>query len=67
VETLSLGVLGKLKLWQALLAIQNTDPRLQKLDYNTLIARAEAQHDKLEQLRLHLAKSVFGVPPTKVD
>jgi hypothetical protein len=67
VETLSLGVLGKLKLWQALLAVQSSDARLQQLDFNTLSVRAESQHDKLEQFRVRLAKSVLAVTTRKSD
>jgi hypothetical protein len=54
-ETLALGVLGKLKLWQALSAIKTADARLQSLDFERLMSRAKSQHDRLEAHRLKLA------------
>jgi hypothetical protein len=61
VETLSLGVLGKIKLWQALSAIKDSvsDGPLQRLNFEALITRARAQHDELELHRLKLAKAVL--------
>jgi hypothetical protein len=67
VETLSLGVLGKLKLWQALSAIQTSDARLEQLDFKAIILRAESQHDQLEQVRVRLAKAVFGANTHDAD
>jgi len=59
VETLPLGVLGKLKLWQALSTIKSSDTRLKQMDIDPLIARAQSQHDELETCRLLLAKTAL--------
>jgi hypothetical protein len=60
VETLALGVLGKIKLWQALSAIAASDGRWGQLDFDRLIARAQQQHDALEECRVQMAKAVLG-------
>jgi hypothetical protein len=57
-ETLALGVLGKMKLWQALSTIKSADARLQSLDFEKLINRAKSQHDQLEAYRLRLAAAL---------
>jgi hypothetical protein len=62
IEALALGVLGKLKLWQALSAVKHSDSRFRHLDFDTLIARAQAQHDALEECRLQLAQNVLSGP-----
>jgi len=51
-EAISLGVLGKRALWEALR--QNGDARLAGLDYSALITRAEQQFQKANQYRLEL-------------
>jgi hypothetical protein len=43
---------GKRALWRALSAIAASDARLRKMDFNELIARAESQHDRVEERRL---------------
>jgi hypothetical protein len=53
-EALSLGILGKRALWEALQMQQNADARFAGLDYPALIARAEQQFDKTNQYRLEL-------------
>jgi hypothetical protein len=58
-EVLSLGVLGKLKLWTALGAIAPNDARLGGVDFWTLIERAQTQHDELESLRIAAAKEAL--------
>ncbi|MDZ4779111.1 MAG: hypothetical protein SGJ19_02535 [Planctomycetia bacterium] len=60
VETLSLGVLGKLALWRTLQTIEPTPAWLTEVDLSGLIQRARAQHRQLERLRLQLAKAAFG-------
>jgi hypothetical protein len=54
-ETLSLGVEGKLALWQALAAIGEDEPALGSMDLQGLIRRAETQRVALERERLALA------------
>jgi hypothetical protein len=59
VETLALGVLGKLALWRALIEIAPSDTRLSGVDLRGLAARAEAQHARLEEQRLALARTAL--------
>jgi hypothetical protein len=51
-ESLTLGVLGKLSLWQALAQVEGDYPELESAELEGLIARAQAQHSALEQQRL---------------
>jgi hypothetical protein len=59
-EALSLGVEGKLGLWQALRATHGTDPRLGTIDLDELIARARSQRRRLERLRIRAAGEALG-------
>jgi hypothetical protein len=61
-EALALGILGKLKLWQVLSEITSIDSRVDSLDFNRLIERAQAQHDEVEACRLAFAKKTFVGP-----
>ena len=54
-ETLSLGVEGKLALWRALHRVFGDDPRLQGIDLDALVARAQSQRTRIEQQRLDAA------------
>jgi hypothetical protein len=57
-ETLAIGIQGKLALWRALrVAI---DPRLTGVDYEHLCARALAQFDEVEERRLDVARAVLA-------
>lgn len=64
-ELLELGINGKLALWRALGAIAPTDARLQVIDFKHLAARAEAQHDQVEERRLEAARSALN--PSKLS
>jgi hypothetical protein len=55
IETLSLGVEGKLGLWRALRSTHGTDPRLTDVDLDELIDRARSQRRSLEGLRTRAA------------
>src|SRR5690349_5061599 len=44
IETLCLGVLGKVALWTALEKVREHDPRLDALDFDHLKIRARSQH-----------------------
>jgi hypothetical protein len=57
-----MGVHGKLCLWRALQVAANADASLTGLDYQLLIARAEAQHSQVEKQRLLTALAL--VPPS---
>jgi hypothetical protein len=59
IEMLTLGVQGKLALWNALRVIQLTDVRLQDLKIDELTARAIEQYVALEELRLQLAPAAL--------
>jgi hypothetical protein len=58
-ETLTLGVQGKLALWKALKQITGVHPALAGPRLDDLIRRAQAQHDALERERLTSAPTVF--------
>jgi hypothetical protein len=51
-ETLALGVLGKLSLWKALHQVADQYPAIRSVDLDHLILRAQSQHDSLERARL---------------
>jgi hypothetical protein len=59
VEALSLGVEGKLVLWQALRHTHGADRRLRGFDLDELIARARSQRRRLERLRMRAAEEAF--------
>lgn len=60
-ETLTLGIRGKLALWQALPIIRNVDSRVPIIDYAKLMERAEEQYNRVEKQRLELAATTFGI------
>ena len=55
IEGLSLGVEGKLGLWQALKLTHGDDARLRGVDLDDLIARAKSQRRRLERQRRNAA------------
>lgn len=59
-EGLCLGVEGQLELWRGLRHVAQTDSRLAILDYDSLIERAEASREGLEQHRLEAAARAFA-------
>jgi hypothetical protein len=52
VESLALGVLGKLSLWRALAQVADQHPAIASVDLDALILRAQTQYDLLERERL---------------
>ena len=58
-EMLTLGIRGKMALWQVLRAISEFDRRIPAQDFEQLLARAEQQFDQVESKRLELANVVF--------
>lgn len=58
-EFLAMGILGKRSLWRALAAVAPSDPRLAGIDFDTLAARAQKQHEKVEFFRLRAAKTAL--------
>ena len=61
-ELLTLGILGKLALWQVLTHISPGDTRFAHLNLSQLVSRAETQHALAEKQRLHWAKETFRSP-----
>ena len=59
-EFLMLGIHGKWALWCALSVISPYDARLKSTDFSQLIARAESQHDQVDERRLACARSALG-------
>ena len=59
-ETLELGIQGKLGLWRALETASAGTPELGRLDWSRLQRRARDQFDRVEAQRLQVAKSAFG-------
>ena len=58
-ETLSLGIRGKLALWRALPLIREVDQRVPPKDYEQLLARAHDQYTRVEERRLQLVHETF--------
>jgi hypothetical protein len=59
-EGLSLGVEGKLAMWQTLSDTHADDPRLSGIDFEELIKRARSQRRRLEQERRRAAHEAVG-------
>lgn len=59
IEMLTLGVQGKLALWNALRIVQSSEARLASLDVERLATRAVHQYAMLEDLRLQRAASAL--------
>src|SRR3954451_3775624 len=58
-EILALGIVGKMKLWLALSALEQFDPRLKEFGLANLIRRAETQHAEVEVERIRAAQSAL--------
>lgn len=56
-EGLTIGITGKLELWQSLKA---TGERVEGFDADELIGRAESQRDRVAELRLQAAREAFS-------
>jgi hypothetical protein len=59
-ETLALGVQGKLGLWKALKQVTDQRPAITSVNLDELIDRAEAQYDLLERERLTAGVRALG-------
>ncbi len=62
-EALSLGILGRAALWRALSVIAPTDARVRGMNFDALLARAQAQHSQVEERRLQIAATALGPAP----
>jgi hypothetical protein len=58
-ETLTLGIAGKLGLWRVLAVLAETDDRLRGNDFDKLMARAQEQHSRVEERRMQTARRAF--------
>lgn len=61
-ETLSLGVEGKLLLWQTLASLAGANSALQNLAFDNLMARGKKQRVDIEQQRMLMAEAAFTAP-----
>ncbi len=59
-EALSVGVAGKLALWQSLGSVPTLRERLSGFDLDQLAARARRQRDEIEEHRINAARETFG-------
>jgi hypothetical protein len=60
IETLSLGVEGKLAMWRALQELAAADAELAATDFDRLVGRAREQRQTLEPHRLQAAAQAFS-------
>jgi hypothetical protein len=58
-ELLELGIHGKWGMWRALANVSGSDPRLQDIDFDALLARAQAQASSVEKRRLEAAQNAL--------
>jgi len=58
-EGLMMATQGRIGLWQTLLALQKSDPLLQRFDFSGLLERAKLHREELERHRLILSTRVF--------
>ena len=58
-ETLTMGITGKLELWRSLEAVENGN-LISGFDFGHLARRAEAQRDAVEDLRVRAAREALG-------
>lgn len=61
-ELLALGIHGRVSLWRVLSAIASMDARLPAEEFDALAARAQAQHDRVEERRLQIAPAALQAP-----
>jgi len=59
-ETMALGVSGKLGLWRVLHSLASTEDRLNPAEFDVLIERAERQQETLETHRMRAARETFA-------
>jgi hypothetical protein len=59
-ETLSIGVEGKICMWKALKTVAEGNPALGELDLDDLIARGEDQRSRIEDQRLSVAPEALA-------
>jgi hypothetical protein len=60
IETLSIGIEGKVCMWQALKRVEDAYPTLEKFGLDELLERAQSQRDRLEAQRLEIAAQALA-------
>jgi len=58
-ETIALGIRGKIALWTVLAAVEPSDERLSDEDYQGLIAEAKEQFRLADDTRMEVARALF--------
>lgn len=61
-EALSVGVAGKLALWQSLKSTPALSERLSGFDLDQLAERAQRQRTEIEEQRINAVRETFGPP-----
>jgi len=59
-ETLSIGVEGKVCMWKALKTVTDSNATLENYDLDDLIARGESQRERIEAKRLEIAPQALA-------
>jgi hypothetical protein len=59
-ETLALGIQGKLALWRSLATLRDVVPPLKTLDLARLQSRALEQFEQVDRLRLDAVRRILG-------
>jgi hypothetical protein len=65
-ETLALGIQGKLALWTALEAVSDQVPQLRAMDLARLRQRARDQHGRVEDRRVAAAREALTTPSESI-
>ena len=60
-EGMHLGVLGKAAGWRLLRALADSDPRLDAVELDRLLDRAQRQAEEIDALRLQAAQEAFSL------
>ena len=60
-EVLALGITGKKLLWRSLGVVASNFPALQGTDFSQLEERARAQFERVETLRIEMARETFRI------
>ena len=61
-EGLTIGIAGKRSLWRNLRDAADVADRLDGIDLDRLLSRAESQLERLEDQRVEAARRAFGTP-----
>jgi hypothetical protein len=59
-ETLSMGIEGKVCMWKSLKTVENAYPTLASYDLDELISRGESQRRRIEATRLEIAPQALA-------